>query len=83
MLVGRREIKTFFDRDADITFRPNFHSLSITAKAVRQRLIASKLTESDLLALVAMHTRSLGSIPGTSVALSRALAQALANRFEQ
>ncbi len=51
------------------------------AEALSRRLIASDLSESDLFALVAEHTRFFGAIPQSSPELSRALAQALANRL--
>lgn len=53
------------------------------AQALRERLIASTLTESDLFALAAQHTLAFGSITNTSAALSQALAQALADRLAQ
>ncbi len=49
------------------------------ARALTSRLIASDLTESDLFALIAVHTLLLS--PNTSTALSHALALALADRF--
>ena len=51
------------------------------AEALSQRLITSDLSESDLFALVAEHTRFFGPIPQSSPELSRALAQALADRL--